>query len=382
MESPALQPGELEAYGQPIATGQSGTLYEHCIRAIERRLPVGAHGLPLIGTGDWNDGMNRVGHQGRGESVWLGWFLSKILHDFAALVRARGDSERASRWTGERERMATMLEQAWDGDWYRRAYFDDGTPLGSAQAQECRIDAISQSWAVLSGVAPRRRAERAMDAVRMQLVRRDAGVIQLLAPPFDQSPLDPGYIKGYVPGVRENGGQYTHAALWTVMAIAHLGSGDEAVELFHMLNPINHTRSPADVERYQVEPYVVAADVYTHPAHIGRGGWTWYTGSAAWMYRLGLESILGLRRRGQRFSIAPCVPGTWNGFVVRWRHGRTLYEITVENPGRRNRGVAEAVLDGVRVDARAIPLVDDGAEHRLRVVMGERAVEAAPTPAV
>ena len=382
LESPPLQPGEVEAYGQPVTTGQMGTLYEHCIRAIEHRLSVGAHGLPLIGTGDWNDGMNRVGHQGRGESVWLGWFLSKILHDFAALVRARGDSDRATRWTGERERMATMLEQAWDGDWYRRAYFDNGAPLGSAQAQECRIDAISQSWAVLSGVAPRRRAERAMDAVRMQLVRRDAGVIQLLAPPFDQSPVDPGYIKGYVPGVRENGGQYTHAALWTVMAIAHLGSGDEAVELFHMLNPINHTRSPADVERYQVEPYVVAADVYTHPAHIGRGGWTWYTGSAAWMYRLGLESILGLRRRGQRLSISPCVPGTWNGFVIRWRYERTLYEITVENPGRRNRGIAEAMLDGVRVDARSIPLVDDGGEHRLRVVMGEHVVEGAPAPAV
>jgi cyclic beta-1,2-glucan synthetase len=274
--------------------------------------------------------------------------------------------------------MATMLEQAWDGDWYRRAYLDDGTPLGSAQAQECRIDAISQSWAVLSGVAPRRRAERAMDAVRMQLVRRDAGVIQLLAPPFDQTPLDPGYIKGYVPGVRENGGQYTHAALWTVMAIAHLGSGDEAVELFHMLNPINHTRTPADVERYKVEPYVVAADVYTHPAHIGRGGWTWYTGSAAWMYRLGLESILGLRQRGRSFSVAPCIPGSWNGFVVRWRHGASLYEITVENPGRRNHGVAEALLDGARVEPRAIPLVDDGAVHRLRVVMGEPAPEAPP----
>jgi cyclic beta-1,2-glucan synthetase len=300
--------------------------------------------------------------------VWLGWFLSKILHDFSAMVRARGDTERAARWAGERERMATMLEQAWDGDWYRRAYFDDGTPLGSAQAQECRIDAISQCWAVLSRVAPRRRAERAMDAVRMQLVRRDAGVIQLLSPPFDQSTLDPGYIKGYVPGLRENGGQYTHAAIWTVMAMAHLGSGDEAVELFHMLNPINHNRTPADVQRYQVE-------------HIGRGGWTWYTGSAAWMYRLGLESILGLRRRGQRFSVAPCIPGTWNGFLVRWRHGRSLYEITVENPGRRNRGVAEAVLDGARVDARAIPLVDDGAVHRLRVVMGEHAAEGTSTPA-
>jgi cyclic beta-1,2-glucan synthetase len=276
--------------------------------------------------------------------------------------------------------MATMLEQAWDGDWYRRAYFDDGTPLGSAQAQECRIDAISQSWAVLSGVAPLRRAERAMDAVRMQLVRRDAGVIQLLAPPFDQTPLDPGYIRGYLPGVRENGGQYTHAALWTVMAFAHLGSGDEAVELFHMLNPINHARTPGGVERYQVEPYVVAADVYTHPAHIGRGGWTWYTGSASWMYRLGLESILGLRRRGRCFAVAPCVPGSWDRFVVRWRHGQSLYEITVENPGRRNRGVAEAALDGVPVDARRIPLVDDGAVHRLRVVMGESVPGAAPKP--
>lgn len=381
LEAPSLSPGELESYGRPESAGQSGTLYEHCVRAIERRLVFGAHGLPLIGTGDWNDGMNRVGHQGRGESVWLGWFFSKILHDFASIAEARGDPERAVRWRGERERMGTMLEQAWDGDWYRRAYFDDGTPLGSAQGQECRIDAISQSWAVLSGAAPLRRAERAMDAVRMQLVRRDAGVIQLLAPPFDQSPLDPGYIKGYPPGVRENGGQYTHAALWTVLAIAHLGSGDEAVELFHMLNPINHTRTAADVERYKVEPYVVAADVYTHPAHIGRGGWTWYTGSAAWMYRLGLESILGLRRRGRSFAIAPCVPGSWDRFVVRWRHGQSRYEISVENPGRRNRGVAEAVLDGARVDARSIPLVDDGAVHRLRVVMGEAEGQSSPMPA-
>jgi cyclic beta-1,2-glucan synthetase len=380
LESPPLQPGELEVYGQPRITSESATLYEHCIRAIECRLPTGRHGLPLIGTGDWNDAMNRVGHLGQGESVWLGWFLSKILQDFARLVETRGDPERAARWRVERERMSAMLEQAWDGNWYRRAYFDDGTPLGSAQAQECRIDAISQSWAVLSGTASPGRAERAMDAVRMQLVRRDAGVIQLLAPPFDQSPLDPGYIKGYAPGVRENGGQYTHAALWTVMAIAYLGSGDEAVELFHMLNPINHTRTPADVERYQVEPYVVAADVYTHPAHVGRGGWTWYTGSAAWMYRIGLESILGLRRQGGSFSIAPCIPGSWNGFVVRWRHGQSLYEITVQNPGRRVRGVAEAVLDGVRVNAGAIPLVDDGAVHVVRVVMGESEPEASPAP--
>jgi len=381
LEAAPLSPTELEAYGQPATTSERGTLYEHCVRAVERRLTLGAHGLPLIGTGDWNDGLNRVGHHGRGESVWLGWFLSKILHDFAGVAEARGDIERAVRWRGERERMGTMLEQAWDGDWYRRAYFDDGTPLGSAQSQECRIDAISQSWAVLSGAAPRERAERAMDAVRAQLLRRDAGVIQLLAPPFDQTHLDPGYIKGYVPGVRENGGQYTHAALWAVMAIARLGNGDEAVELFHMLNPINHSRTPGDVERYKVEPYVVAADVYTHPAHIGRGGWTWYTGSAAWMYRLGVEGILGLTCDARTFAMAPCIPGSWDRFVVRWRHGRSRYEVTVENPARRNRGVAEVLLDGARVDPQAIPLVDDGATHRVRVVLGDPALEAVPLPA-
>ncbi|MGH7731189.1 MAG: GH36-type glycosyl hydrolase domain-containing protein, partial [Candidatus Eiseniibacteriota bacterium] len=294
----------------------------------------------------------------------------------AAIARTRGDIERAARWRGERERLATALELAWDGDWYRRAYMDDGTPLGSAQNPECRIDSISQSWAVLSSTAPPQRGEQALDSVRMQLMRRDARVIQLLTPPFDQSPLDPGYIKGYLPGVRENAGQYTHAAIWTVMAIARLGSGDEAVELFHMLNPVNHTRSQADVERYKVEPYALAADVYTHPSHIGRGGWTWYTGSAAWMYRLGLEAILGLRSRGHCFRVVPCIPASWERFVVRWRHGRTLYEITVENPGRQNRGVAEAVLDGATVDAGAIPLVDDGGTHRLRVVLGEPALAA------
>ena len=226
---------------------------------------------------------------------------------------------------------------------------------------------------MLSGVGPLRRAERAMDAVRTQLVRRDANLIQLLAPPFDQSPLDPGYIKGYVPGVRENGGQYTHAALWTVMAIAQLGSGDEAVELFHMLNPINHTRTPAEVARYKAEPYVVAADVYTHPAHLGRGGWTWYTGSAAWMYRAGLESILGITRHGPSFAIAPCIPSSWPGFKVRWRVGRSPYTISVTNTAHVNRGIASATLDGVPVDAGAIPLLDDGAEHQVAIAMGQTA---------
>jgi len=375
LEAPPLLPGVQEAYGRPAVSSQSGTLYEHCARAIERSLTIGPHGLPLIGAGDWNDGMNRVGHRGSGESVWLGWFLAMMLRDFGAIAAARGDGERAARWKNEQERLRTMIEQAWDGDWYRRAYFDDGTPLGSAQLAECRIDAIAQSWSVLSGIAPPGRAERAMDAVRMQLVRRDAGLILLLTPPFDQSSLEPGYIKGYVPGVRENGGQYTHAALWTVMATAKLGNGDEAVELLHMLNPINHTRTAAGVKQYQVEPYVVAADIYAHPAHLGRGGWTWYTGSAAWMYRAGIESILGLRRRGDHFSLTPCIPASWKSFRLKWRHGRSSYEIEVSNPEGRNCGVARATLDGLPVQPSAIPLRDDGAAHRLELTMGEPAAQ-------
>ncbi len=371
LEAPVLATGEREAFGSPDVSSQRGTLYEHCVRALEHGLNVGAHGLPLIGTGDWNDGMNAVGQRGLGESVWLGWFVAQLLGEFATIAETRGDDARAARWRSERGRLAEMLEQAWDGDWYRRAYTDEGTPLGSAQLAECRIDSIAQSWAVLSGVAPAARAERAMDAVRMQLVRRDPGVILLLTPPFDQSALDPGYIRGYLPGVRENGGQYTHAALWTVMAIAQLGDGDEAVEMFHMLNPINHTRTPADVDRYRAEPFVIAADVYTRAPHAGRGGWTWYTGSAAWMYRLGLESILGLHLRAPHFAMDPCIPAAWDGFRVDWNHGGCRYLIEVRNPERRNRGVATALLDGVAVPSGAIPLASDGGEHRVVVTLGE-----------
>ena len=291
---------------------------------------------------------------------------------------------RAARYLGEARRLATVLEQAWDGEWYRRGYYDDGTPLGSAQNDECRIDSIAQSWSVLSGAVPTRFADRAMDAVRTHLVRRGPRVLLLLTPPFDESAQDPGYIKGYPPGVRENGGQYTHAALWVVMAMARLGSGDEAVELFHMLNPINHTRTPADVERYKAEPYVVAGDVYAHPTHAGRGGWTWYTGSAGWMYRAGLESILGLRRRGATFEIDPCIPSSWPEYSIAWRFGGTRYEITVANPERRCRGIAEAELDGAAVDPGAIPLVDDGRTHEVRLVLGAAkraaAASAAPPP--
>jgi cyclic beta-1,2-glucan synthetase len=319
---------------------------------------------------DWNDGMNRVGAGGSGESTWLGFFLHGVLLDVAAFCDARDDAARAARYRTDAARLSLHLDLAWDGEWYRRGYYDDGTPLGSAQNDECRIDSIAQSWAVLSGAVPAPRAERAMDAVRTSLVARGSQLILLLDPPFDRSAQDPGYIKGYPPGVRENGGQYTHAAAWVVMALARLGSGDEVAELFHMLNPINHTRTVADVERYRAEPYVLAGDVYSRPPHAGRAGWSWYTGSAAWMYRVGIESMLGLRRRGSTFSIDPCIPASWRDYEIAWRVQGTRYLIAVSNPDRQCRGVLTASLDGEGVDPVAIPLVDDGQEHHVRIVLG------------
>ncbi len=370
LEAAPLAPDVQEAYIQPRVSAERGSLFEHCVRAIDKGLTAGAHGLPLFGSGDWNDGMNRVGWQGRGESTWLGFFLHAVLGEFAPLCDARGDAERAERYRREAARLGGVLERTWDGDWYRRGYYDDGSPLGSAQNEECRIDGVAQSWAVLSAAVPQRFADRAMDAVRAHLVRRGHRLVALLTPPFDRSPQDPGYIKGYPPGVRENGGQYTHAAVWAVMAMARLGNGDEAVEIFHMLNPANHTRTVADVERYKAEPYVLAGDVLAHPAHAGRAGWTWYTGSAGWMYRAGLESILGLRRRGATFEIDPSIPAAWPAYSIAWRFGATRYAIDVVNPEGRSRGVAEAVLDGTPVDPRAVPLSDDGGRHELKVVLG------------
>ena len=334
LEAPPLSPEEQEAYIQPRVSAEGGSLLEHCLRAIDKGLTAGAHGLPLMGSGDWNDGMNRVGAQGRGESTWLGFFLHAVLAEFAPLLDERGDAERAERYRREAARLGGVLERSWDGEWYRRGYYDDGSPLGSAQSEECRIDSIPQSWAVLSGAVPQRFADRAMDAVRAHLVRRGHGLVALLTPPFDRSPQEPGYIKGYPPGLRENGGQYTHAAVWTVMAMARLGYGDEATEIFHMLNPVNHTRLASDVERYKAEPYVLAGDVFAHPAHAGRAGWTWYTGSAGWMYRAGLESILGFRRRGATFEIDPCIPRRGPGTPSPGASGRPATRST--SPTRRD----------------------------------------------
>jgi cyclic beta-1,2-glucan synthetase len=377
LEGPALRTGEHDSYFQPMVSEKHASLFEHCARALDQSLSVGDHGLPLIGTGDWNDGMNRVGEQGKGESVWLGWFLHVALSAFAPLAEARGERERATTW----RRHAVALREAteregWDGGWYRRGYFDDGTPLGSATSDECRIDSIAQSWGVISGAADPVRAATAMAAVAEHLVRRDDGLVLLFTPPFDRTSLDPGYIKGYPPGIRENGGQYTHAAVWSVLAFAMLGDGDKAAELFSMLNPVNRSGTREEADRYKVEPYVVCADVYAEPPHGGRGGWTWYTGSAGWMYRAGLEWILGFRMQGGVLLLDPCVPTTWPRFEIALRHGTARYEISVDNPDGLSRGVSYAEIDGAPLPAGPVrlQLMDDGLTHRLQVRIGPPAL--------
>jgi cellobiose phosphorylase len=371
LHAPVLRPDQEEDYGLPGVSPKKGSVYEHCERALECGLKLGPHGLPLMGTGDWNDGMNKVGAEGKGESVWNGWFMLATLGEFAGLAERCRDNARAT-WC--RERVATLraaLEKhAWDGRWYRRAYFDDGTPLGSVTNDECQIDSIAQSWAVISGGGDSERARKAMAAVDEHLVRDEDSLILLFTPPFDRGRLEPGYIKGYVPGIRENGGQYTHAATWVVLATALLEQGQRAVELFEMLNPIRHAASPDGVERYKVEPYVVCADVYGAPPHTGRGGWTWYTGSAAWLYRVGLEAILGFRLRGARLELAPCIPPGWSGYEITYRHGSATYHVVVENSGRSGRGIRSVSVDGHAVPGSAIELVDDGREHKVQIALG------------
>jgi cyclic beta-1,2-glucan synthetase len=374
IDGPELRAEQVDLYFQPERSAESASLYEHCARAIDRSLATGTHGLPLIGSGDWNDGMNRVGREGRGESVWLGWFLHTVLAAFAPIAGSRGDRVRAERWVAQMKALRRALERhGWDGDWYRRAFFDDGTPLGSAANAECRIDSIAQSWSVLSGAANPERARRAMAAVEEYLIRPGDGLVLLFTPPFDQSDVDPGYVKGYLPGIRENGGQYTHGAIWSVLAFAALGEGDKAGELFSILNPINHASTRAGVLRYKVEPYVMPADVYADSPHVGRGGWTWYSGSAGWMYRAGVESILGFRLRGTTLLVEPCIPRAWRDYEIAFRYHSARYTINVENPQGVSRGVVSAELDGqvLEGEGAAIPLVDDGATHVIRVVLGQ-----------
>jgi cyclic beta-1,2-glucan synthetase len=361
-----------ESFSAPEST-TAGSLFEHCVRGLDSSLAIGSHGLPLFGTGDWNDGMNRVGAAGRGESVWLGWFLHAALLRFAPIADRRGESATAGKWRKHAFALQQAIErEAWDGDWYRRGYFDDGTPLGSVASDECRIDSIAQSWAVISGGAERERAVRAMSAVDAQLVSRSDGLVKLFTPAFDHTAHDPGYIKAYPPGIRENGGQYTHAAMWSTLAFALLGDGDRAGELFSILNPINHASTRAGIHRYKVEPYVVCADVYSSPQHIGRGGWTWYTGSAAWMYRTAVEGILGVHLRGRILALDPCIPRAWTSFEITYKCGSSRYRIAVENPRGVSSGVIQASLDGreIPVTPCEITLVDDGNYHYGLVTLG------------
>jgi cyclic beta-1,2-glucan synthetase len=377
IEGRELKPEEEAYYDTPQRSVEAASLYEHCVRAIKHGLRFGKHQLPLMGCGDWNDGMNLVGHKGKGESVWLAWFLYDNLQQFAALARGRNDEAFAKVCNTQATQLLANIEAyAWDGEWYKRAWFDDGTPLGSSDNEECRIDSISQSWAVISGGGEQARANQAMAQVDKSLVRRDTQLIQLLDPPFDKSALEPGYIKGYVPGVRENGGQYTHAAIWATMAFAQMGDKERAWELFAMLNPVNHGSTPEEIERYKVEPYIMCADIYATPPHTGRGGWTWYTGAAGWMYRLTVETLLGVQLEVDHLRIAPCIPDHWQSYKIHYRYRDTVYHIDIRRVGEQSGRVMRVSVDGVTTDGSVgddgrlhgmIPLVDDRQEHHVVV---------------
>ncbi|HET6420668.1 MAG TPA: glucoamylase family protein [Geobacteraceae bacterium] len=372
LDAPTLADDQQEIFSTPEVTFERATLFEHCRRAVARGLTTGPHGLPLIGTGDWNDGMNLVGAGGKGESVWLAWFLADLLQGMVELSNLLQQLELSRSYQEERNALLRRVEQAgWDGEWYLRGTFDDGTPLGSAANMEAKIDSLPQSWAWLSGAADPERAEKALESAWRRLVREDEGLVLLFEPPFDKTEPSPGYIKGYPPGVRENGGQYTHAALWMAMALARKGDGERAVKMLRMLNPIEHARDPESVWNYGVEPYVIAADVYRLTGRVGRGGWSWYTGSAAWMYRAWVEEILGLQIRGEQMLVNPVIPAAWEGFSIRYRHGETIYEIRVENPHGSERGVAWVEMDGQHIRDGVIPLERGLIKHQVLVRMGD-----------
>jgi cyclic beta-1,2-glucan synthetase len=372
LQAPVLRPGQDDDYGLPATSAEPGSLYDHCVRALEWAKNLGTHGLPLMETGDWNDGMNKVGAGGKGESVWLAWFHIVCLNVFSEISQARGDQTRAASFRERSTALAGAVERtSWDGHWYRRAYFDDGTPLGSAKNNACAIDSIAQSWAVISKAAEPARAREAMQAVDEHLVKHDDRLILLFAPPFDRGSLDPGYVRGYIPGVRENGGQYTHAAAWVMLAAAELGQGAYSLELLRILNPILHAQDSQGLERYRVEPYVLAGDVYSHPPHVGRGGWTWYTGSASWFYQAALEAILGFKRTGDRLAIRPCVPPDWSSYKIHYRFGATPYQIFVEFSSEGEPGRARVWLDGAPLQEETVGLVDDNKPHQIRVVLGK-----------
>ena len=361
-----LNPGEDSCYEMPGVSEQSVTIYEHCKLSIQHGLHYGSHGLPLIGSGDWNDGMDKVGHEGRGESVWLAFFLFDVLTRFQEVAHVRKDQEFEDRCQKESFQLKKNIElNSWDGNWYMRAFFDDGTPLGSSKNDECKIDSIPQSWSVLSGAGSTAHSRTAMQSAYDFLVKKDSSVIQLFDPPFNMAIPNPGYIRGYLPGVRENGGQYTHAAVWLIMAAAALNDKQRVYDLIQMVNPLNHGSTVAGIKKYKTEPYVIAADVYAVENHVGRGGWTWYTGSAGWMYQLLAESFFGLRRTGNRLIINPCIPDSWNSFNIKYQFGETIYQLVfLRDPVVKE---IKLSLDGIHQDSNEIFLVNDGLIHEARI---------------
>jgi cyclic beta-1,2-glucan synthetase len=366
LRSPVLELHEEERYELPAISPIEASLYEHCRRAFLRALRTGPHGISLMGGGDWNDGMNKVGPLGQGESVWLGWFLLVLSDKFLSIMRERESPDMLREIETQLGQLRGALENAWDGEWYRRAYFDDGSPLGSQENDECRIDSIAQSWAVLAGADPAR-GRQAMESVWNRLISRDVPLARLFTPPFDKGRENPGYIKGYPPGIRENGGQYTHAATWLVRSYARLGAADRALAVFRMINPLDRAGSPEEVECYRVEPYVVAADIYGVDPHVGRGGWTWYTGSASWTYRVALEDILGFHRAGRRVRISPCIPDEWDQFEIDYRHGDALYHIVVHHRPAKTGASPSISVDGVLSAGTEFELKEDGGKHEVIV---------------
>jgi cyclic beta-1,2-glucan synthetase len=368
-----LKNDENERYNHYKLGEDQYTLFEHCRRAIEKGNTHGPHGLPLIGSGDWNDGMNRVGIKGKGESVWLAWFLYENHRRFADLCDIKGKQTLAEEHRQEAQKLKDKIEETgWDDHWYLRAYYDDGTPLGSHMNEECQIDSLPQAWSILTAGGSKERQKSAINSVGEKLVNEEARLIQLFTPPFDETDRDPGYIKGYPPGIRENGGQYTHAATWVVWALTKLKRGNEAYQYYRFLNPITHSRNLDEANQYAVEPYVVAADVYSRPPFMGHGGWTWYTGSSGWMYRLGIEAILGFKLMGEQFTMDPCIPAEWEGFKITFKHHGTEYNVEVKNPDHLQKGVKEIWLDGKNLENKRITIKKDSSVHHVKIILGDQ----------
>jgi cyclic beta-1,2-glucan synthetase len=370
IEAPLLAPDQMDAYLQPSVSKIHGTVYEHCLKAIEHSMKFGEHGLPLIGAGDWNDGMNRLGIEGKGESVWLAWFQISVLKEFMFLCESRHDQEYSEKFRKVIADLTAAVEKhGWDGEWYRRGYDDQGVPFGSSQNQECKIDSIAQSWAVLSHAADPSRSRQAMESVERVLIRSKDQLALLFTPPFVDTPRDPGYIKGYLAGIRENGGQYNHAAVWLIAAFAELSQAEKAFQIFQMCSPVHRSSNREKAEKYKVEPYAAAGDIYSHPSHVGRGGWSWYTGSAGWLYRAGLEWILGFRLEQDHFTLKPSIPAAWPGYQITFRHGAAIYHIKVDNKSGDGHSVKKMELNGQSVEGNSIKLSNTPGTYNVTLLL-------------